>query len=65
MGLNNAYMSLGRVAGPLWAGMVIDINISFPFLTGAIIMLIGFIASLIFLREETSPKTEPVIGATD
>ena len=65
MGLNNAFMSLGRVAGPLWAGIVIDVNLSFPFITGAIIMLIGFIASLIFLRSETAAKTEPVIGATD
>lgn len=65
MGLNNAFMSLGRVIGPLWAGVVIDINLSFPFITGAIIMLIGFFASLIYLRTETAPKTEPVTGATD
>ena len=36
MGLNNAYMSLGRVIGPMWAGIVIDIDLSFPFITGAI-----------------------------
>lgn len=65
MGLNNAFMSLGRVIGPLWAGVVIDINLFFPFITGAIIMLIGFFASLVFLRNEPVTKTEPVIGATD
>jgi len=66
MGLNNAYMSLGRVIGPLWAGIVIDVNLFFPFITGAIIMLIGYIASLIFLRTETSPsKTEPSVVTTD
>jgi DHA1 family multidrug resistance protein-like MFS transporter len=66
MGLNNAYMSLGRVIGPLWAGIVIDVNLFFPFITGAIIMLIGYIASLIFLRTETSPsKTEPIVVTTD
>jgi DHA1 family multidrug resistance protein-like MFS transporter len=65
MGLNNAFMSLGRVIGPLWAGVVIDIHLFFPFITGAIIMLIGFVASLVFLRTETASKTEPVIGATD
>ena len=65
MGLNNAYMSLGRVIGPLWAGAVIDINMFYPFITGAAIMLLGFIASLIYLREESSPKAEPVIEATD
>lgn len=65
MGLNNAYMSLGRVAGPLWAGVVIDFNIYFPFMTGAIVMLLGFLASLVFLREEAESKKEPIIGATD
>jgi DHA1 family multidrug resistance protein-like MFS transporter len=65
MGLNNAYMSLGRVIGPLWAGAIIDINIHFPFITGAIIMLIGFVASLIFLQNEVSSKTEPAMEATD
>jgi DHA1 family multidrug resistance protein-like MFS transporter len=57
MGLNNAYMSLGRVIGPLWAGMVIDINLYFPFITGAIVMLLGFIASLIYLRSDAPAKT--------
>jgi DHA1 family multidrug resistance protein-like MFS transporter len=57
MGLNNAYMSLGRVIGPLWAGMVIDINLYFPFITGAIVMLLGFIASLIYLRSDVPAKT--------
>lgn len=65
MGLNNAFMSLGRVVGPLWAGLVIDVNLYFPFITGAIVMLLGFLASLMFLRDEPASKTEPVIGATD
>jgi DHA1 family multidrug resistance protein-like MFS transporter len=53
MGLNNAYMSLGRVIGPMWAGIVIDIDLFFPFITGAAVMLIGFIASLVYLRRDT------------
>ena len=57
MGLNNAYMSLGRVVGPLWAGVVIDVNLFFPFITGAIVMLIGFIASLVYLRGDAPAKT--------
>jgi DHA1 family multidrug resistance protein-like MFS transporter len=57
MGLNNAYMSLGRVIGPLWAGVVIDVNLYFPFITGAIVMLLGFIASLIYLRSDAPAKT--------
>jgi len=65
MGLNNAYMSLGRVIGPLWAGAVIDINLSFPFITGAAVMLLGFIASLVFLKDTPSPKTQPAIESAD
>ena len=61
MGLNNAYMSLGRVIGPLWAGVVIDINTFYPFVTGAAVMLLGFVASLIYLKETTSTKSEPAI----
>lgn len=54
MGLNNSYMSLGRVVGPIWAGIAIDINLYFPFITGAAIMLLGFLASLYFLKPEPS-----------
>ena len=42
MGLNNSFMSLGRIIGPLWAGFLFDVNLSFPYMSGAIIMLAGF-----------------------
>jgi MFS transporter, DHA1 family, multidrug resistance protein len=56
MGLNNSFMSLGRVVGPLWAGAALDMNLKFPFITGAVVMLIGFVASLFYL----SSKAEAV-----
>lgn len=59
MGLNNAYMSLGRIAGPIWAGTVLDINLNYPFITGAIIMLVSFIASLYYLSGRTGDLAEP------
>jgi DHA1 family multidrug resistance protein-like MFS transporter len=65
MGLNNAYMSLGRVIGPLWAGAVIDINMFFPFITGAAIMMLGFIASLVYLRDTPSPTSKPAVESAD
>ena len=65
MGLNNAYMSLGRVIGPLWAGAVIDINMFFPFITGAAVMMLGFIASLAYLKEIPSPEPRPAIESAD
>lgn len=58
MGLTNAFMSLGRVAGPLWAGYMIDINLSYPFMTGAVIMLIMFISSMMILGKSKKPRGE-------
>jgi DHA1 family multidrug resistance protein-like MFS transporter len=52
MGMNNAFMSLGRIAGPLWAGYALDINLNFPYLTGAFIMALGFVLCLFFLPAE-------------
>jgi DHA1 family multidrug resistance protein-like MFS transporter len=60
MGLSNSYMSLGRILGPLWAGNVLDIDLHYPFITGAVIMLIAFIASLFFLPSEK--KDIPSLG---
>lgn len=50
MGLSNSFMSLGRIVGPLWAGFVFDINIIYPYISGALTMLIGFIISLFWLK---------------
>jgi DHA1 family multidrug resistance protein-like MFS transporter len=49
MGLNNSFNSLGRVVGPIWAGLIFDVNVNYPYLSGAIIMLAGFLASLFWL----------------
>ncbi|HSK89588.1 MAG TPA: MFS transporter, partial [Anaerolineales bacterium] len=59
MGLNNAFMSLGRVVGPLWAGAVLDLNINFPFMTGSLVMLIGFVTSLMYLTSKTGMADNP------
>jgi DHA1 family multidrug resistance protein-like MFS transporter len=58
MGLSNSFMSLGRIAGPLWAGFVFDINFIFPYISGAVIMAVGFLVSLFWLRDD-----EPVAVA--
>jgi hypothetical protein len=51
-------MSLGRIFGPLWAGKALDMNLYYPFLTGAIIMLAAGVASLFYLPGETLPEVE-------
>jgi DHA1 family multidrug resistance protein-like MFS transporter len=51
MGLSNSFISLGRILGPIWAGLVFDINVDYPYLSGSIIMFIGFLISLVWVTE--------------
>jgi DHA1 family multidrug resistance protein-like MFS transporter len=52
MGLSNSFMSLGRIIGPLWAGFVYDLNLILPYISGAVIMIAGFLVSLIWLKQD-------------
>jgi DHA1 family multidrug resistance protein-like MFS transporter len=56
MGLSNSFVSLGRVAGPIFAGLIFDINPNFPYLAGALILCIVFAISMVWLREETNTE---------
>ena len=47
MGLSNSFMSLGRIVGPLAAGILFDINIEYPYIGGALVMLAGFVIGLL------------------
>lgn len=46
MGVAESYMSLGRIAGPLWGGMIFDVHIYYPFLSGIVILFISFLLTL-------------------
>ncbi len=46
MGLNSASASLGKVAGPLWSGYLFDINIEYPYISGAAVLLVDLLISL-------------------
>jgi DHA1 family multidrug resistance protein-like MFS transporter len=52
MGLNNSFNSLGRVIGPIWAGFAFDLNYNLPYLSGAVVMLVGFLVSLLWVTQE-------------
>ena len=52
MGLNNSFMSLGRIIGPIWAGAIFDVNLHYPYITGAIIMAIGFLVAMRWLAQD-------------
>lgn len=45
MGIAESYMSLGRIIGPLWAGMIYDVNIYFPFISGTLLFIMVFMAT--------------------
>jgi len=59
MGLNSSFMSLGQIAGPLWAGTVFDMNITYPYLSGAAIMLVGFLVSLVWIKQDVKHGLSP------
>jgi len=48
MGLGNSFISLGRIAGPIWAGFAFDLHHAAPYLSGAGIMLVGFVLGLVW-----------------
>jgi DHA1 family multidrug resistance protein-like MFS transporter len=52
MGMSNSFQSLGRIAGPLWAGNIYDYAMNAPYLSGAAIMMAGFVISLTKLEQE-------------
>lgn len=57
MGLSNSFISLGRIVGPIWGGLALDLYTGLPYLSGALVMLLGFIVSLVWLPRST-PTTE-------
>jgi DHA1 family multidrug resistance protein-like MFS transporter len=53
--LNNSFNSLGRVVGPIWAGFAFDLNANLPYLSGAVIMLVGFVIGLFWVTQQRKP----------
>jgi DHA1 family multidrug resistance protein-like MFS transporter len=62
MGLNNSFNSLGRIAGPIWAGFAFDLNYSYPYLSGVLIMLVGFVIGLALVKQEPASRRGTVLG---
>ena len=64
MGLSNSFVSLGRIVGPIGGGIALDILAGLPYLSGALVMLIGFAMSLVWLpkpKEKIStPEVKPM-----
>jgi DHA1 family multidrug resistance protein-like MFS transporter len=50
MGLNSAANSLGRVIGPLWAGYLYEVDIEYPYFSGAGALFLGLLVGLVGIR---------------
>ena len=61
MGLSNSFASLGRIAGPIWAGFVFDANVNYPYLSGSVIMFVAFLLSLVLIAPD---RIETAVGKT-
>src|SRR5512136_172154 len=66
MGPSNSFMSLGRIVGPIWAGLAFDVNFDYPYLSGAAILFIGFLISLVWVTQRqpatVSAGSNPAAG---
>lgn len=60
MGMNNAYMSIGNVIGPLLAGVLYDFNISYPFILGFVMLMVTMMITVTWQRSRTA-KINPAL----
>lgn len=61
MGMNNAYMSIGNVLGPLIAGLIYDIQMIYPFLLSLIILIVTIIVSISWQKRQRLTKKATVV----
>jgi predicted MFS family arabinose efflux permease len=60
LGLAQSLASLGRIVGPAWGGFLFDrYGMSFPYLSGAAIMLVAVIVSMASLRTDVADWRDP------
>lgn len=57
MGMNNAYMSIGNVAGPTFAGLLYDVNILYPFVLGLALLMVTLLITIIWQKRSVKVKT--------
>jgi MFS transporter, DHA1 family, multidrug resistance protein len=58
-GMNNMYMSIGNMVGPILAGILFDVNTNFPYVFGAVILFISFCMLLTWKEtKHATPQAE-------
>ncbi len=68
LGLHNSFMSLGRIVGPTWSGFVFDVNILFPYMSGAVVMSIGTLLTMVWAargggKKPAEQETATIVAA--
>lgn len=53
-GMNSTYTSLGNIIGPALSGILFDININYPYLFAAAIMLVGLVITWIWKDKQSA-----------
>jgi DHA1 family multidrug resistance protein-like MFS transporter len=57
MGLCNSFMSLGKIVGPIWAGYSFEVDLSYPYISGSVVLLLSFaFNSALTMRERGKPR---------
>jgi DHA1 family multidrug resistance protein-like MFS transporter len=59
MGWSNSFVSLGRIVGALWAGMLFDLGMDYPYWSGVVILLIACLLAMFRLRREPDAQSLP------
>lgn len=57
-GMNSTYTSLGTIIGPAMGGILFDVNIHYPYLFAAVIMIIGLIITLMWNENHLAESIE-------
>lgn len=51
-GMNSTYTSLGNIIGPMLGGILFDVNVHYPYLFSAVIMVIGLGITLVWKEKQ-------------
>jgi len=57
-GMNSTYTSLGNIVGPALGGILFDVNIHYPYLFAAVIMVIGLCITVMWKETQFKEKLE-------
>ena len=57
--LSSGFESLGRVAGPLWAGTLYDVSLSLPYSSATVIVLLSFGITMLRLKSDRQAEAAP------